>query len=185
MHGILRRRPTPAMVVACTALLVALVGTSIAAVSALPARSVGTAQLKNNAVTASKVKNGSLVRADFRSGQLPAGPKGPSGPSGPAGPAGVIGDVFVHSNSVAVTGSTEGNGSYFTRQVSVSCSSNEKGVTGGTFWGGAADDKEQVTVYSRPVYDSVSKRITGWEARGGNDTATNRVFTVYVVCAIV
>lgn len=190
MQGKLVRRPSPAMVVACAALLVALGGTGIAAVSALPARSVGTPQLKNssvthskladNSITAVKVKNGSLVQADFKSGQLPAGPKGASGPQGPAG---VIGDVFLHSNTVTVPGSAEGNGSYFTRQVSVNCSSNEKGVTGGTFWSGAADDKEQVTVYSRPIYDSVSKRVIGWEARGGNDTSVNRVFTAYVICA--
>lgn len=37
-------RPSPAMVVACLALLVALSGTSIAAVSALPPNSVGTVQ---------------------------------------------------------------------------------------------------------------------------------------------
>jgi hypothetical protein len=190
MHALLRRRPSPAMVVASIALLVALGGTSIAAVSALPARSVGTKQLKNKAVTnaklangavtAAKVKKGTLLKINFRAGQLPAGPKGATGPQGPAG---VIGDVVLHSDSVTVPGSAEGNGSYFTRQVSANCGSNEKGITGGTFWSGAADDKEQVTVYSRPLYDSVSKRVTGWEARGGNDTVPNRVFTVYVVCA--
>ena len=73
MHALLRRRPSPAMVVASVALLVALGGTSIAAVSALPARSVGTKQLKDkavtkaklasNAVTAAKVKNGTLLKA--------------------------------------------------------------------------------------------------------------------------
>ncbi len=158
--------------------------------SALPARSVGTKQLKNKAVTnaklangavtAAKVKKGTLLKINFKAGQLPAGPKGAAGPQGPAG---VIGDVVLHSDSVTVPGSAEGNGSYFTRQVSANCGSNEKGITGGTFWSGAADDKEQVTVYSRPLYDSVSKRVTGWEARGGNDTVPNRVFTVYVVCA--
>jgi hypothetical protein len=75
------------MVVACIALAVAMAGTGYAA-TALPRNSVGTAQLMNNAVTAAKVKNGSLVRQDFRAGQLLAGPKGPAGPQGPAGPAG-------------------------------------------------------------------------------------------------
>jgi hypothetical protein len=186
MRRLLDRRPSPAMVVACIALLVALGGTSIAAVSALPKGSVGTPQLKNNAVTkkkvaanainTKKVQNGTLLRADFKANQIPAGPQGPPGP------AGVIGDTVLHSDSVTVPGSAEGNGSYFTRQVSVNCGSNEKGVTGGTFFSGAADDKEQVTVYSRPLFDSTAKRITGWEARGGNDTTVNRVFTVYVVC---
>jgi hypothetical protein len=53
-------RPSPALVVACVALLVALGGTSIAAVSQLAKNSVGTAQLKNNAVTTPKVKNATV-----------------------------------------------------------------------------------------------------------------------------
>ena len=41
--------------------------------------SVGTAQLKKNAVTSVKVENGSLLAADFKAGQLPSGPKGDPG----------------------------------------------------------------------------------------------------------
>lgn len=85
------RRPSPAMVVACLALLVALGGTSFAAVNALPRSSVGTAQLKNNAVVSSKVKDGSLLGKDFAAGQLTAGPAGPAGAAGAAGPAGPAG----------------------------------------------------------------------------------------------
>ncbi|MGH3104684.1 MAG: hypothetical protein ACRDN6_11385 [Gaiellaceae bacterium] len=81
MSHIWRRRPSPAMVVACAALALALGGTSYATVLQVPRNSVGTAQLKNNAVTSTKVRNGSLLRADFGSGQIPAGPAGPAGPS--------------------------------------------------------------------------------------------------------
>lgn len=73
--------PSPAIVVACLALLVALSGVGVAATLAVPRNSVGTLQLRNNAVISSKVKNGSLLRADFKSGQVPAGPAGPAGPS--------------------------------------------------------------------------------------------------------
>ena len=93
-----RKVPSPAMVIAATALLLALGGTSIAAVSQLPRASVGTAQLKSNAVTGAKirtstitssdVRNGSLRRADFRRGQIPAGPVGAQGPQGPPGISG-------------------------------------------------------------------------------------------------
>jgi hypothetical protein len=83
------RRPSPAMVVACVALLVALTGTSVAAVSQLvPRNSVGTAQLKGNAVVSTKVKNHSLLALDFKNGQIPAGPPGPPGPPGQTGAAG-------------------------------------------------------------------------------------------------
>jgi hypothetical protein len=86
------RKPSPAMVVACLALLVALGGTSVAAVSALPRGSVGTAQLQNNAVTSIKVRNRSLRAVDFAAGQLPSGPQGPEGPQGSTGAKGAKGD---------------------------------------------------------------------------------------------
>src|SRR5262245_2693422 len=69
MRGILRRRPSPAMVVACLALLVALGGTSYAA-SQLPANSVGTKQLKKGAVTAVKVRDNSLTGRDIKESTL-------------------------------------------------------------------------------------------------------------------
>jgi hypothetical protein len=51
--------PSPAMIVACVALFVALGGTSYAAIK-LPANSVGTKQIKNSAVTAAKIADGSV-----------------------------------------------------------------------------------------------------------------------------
>ena len=85
------RRPSPAMVIACIALGVALGGTGIAATVALAPNSVGTIQLKRDSVVSAKVKNGSLLNADFKAGQLPAGKTGPAGPAGAAGAAGAAG----------------------------------------------------------------------------------------------
>ena len=73
------RRPSPAMIVACFALLVALGGTSIAAVKLAPRNSVGTFQVIDH----------SLRSVDFRT--PPKGPAGARGPAGPAGPAGAAG----------------------------------------------------------------------------------------------
>ena len=104
------RRPSPAMVVASIALLVALGGTSIAAVGNVPLFSVGTPQLKSNAVISAKVKNRSLLAVDFKQGQLPRGPRGqrgapgPAGPSGPAGPAGVAAPGYVAAVSSQTSG---------------------------------------------------------------------------------
>lgn len=75
------------LIVSMFALVVALGGVSYAAVQ-LANNSVGTAQLKKNAVIGSKVKDGSLTAADFATGQLPQGPAGPTGAPGPQGPAG-------------------------------------------------------------------------------------------------
>jgi len=83
-------RPSPALVIACAALAIALGGVSYAA-TVLPRNSVGPLQLKANSVNSSKVLNGSLVRADFRAGSIPRGAAGPPGPAGPAGPTGAAG----------------------------------------------------------------------------------------------
>jgi hypothetical protein len=91
MKGILRRlRPSPAMVVACTALIFAMTGAGYAA-GMLGPNTVGTKQLKKNAVISSKVKNRSLLAVDFKAGQLPAGPKGDKGDKGDPGTPGAAG----------------------------------------------------------------------------------------------
>jgi hypothetical protein len=70
---------------AAIALIVATLGAAPLAEAVeqlvLPRNSVGPAQLRDDAVTSSKVRNGSLLAADFRAGQLPAGQPGPPGPS--------------------------------------------------------------------------------------------------------
>ncbi|MXG89490.1 hypothetical protein [Nocardioides flavescens] len=77
--------PLVTSLVLCLVGLGALVsGTSYAA-GQLAKGSVGTKQLKPNAVTGAKVEDGSLTKADFAPGQLPAGATGPTGPAGPAG----------------------------------------------------------------------------------------------------
>jgi hypothetical protein len=86
MRARLRAHVNFANVVSLTALFVALGGSAYAL--AIPNNSVGTRQLRNDAVTSAKVKDRSLRAKDFRRGQLPKGPQGPVGPVGPAGPPG-------------------------------------------------------------------------------------------------
>jgi hypothetical protein len=86
-----KHRPSPAMVVASIALLVALGGTSIAAVSQLGANTIGKVQIKNNAVGSNEVINRALLAVDFKKGQLPRGPRGLRGPQGPQGQPGSAG----------------------------------------------------------------------------------------------
>jgi len=81
------RRPSPALVIALIALFFSLAGTGWA-VTQLPPNSVGTPQLKANAVTGPKVKDGSLSTADFAAGTLRTGATGPAGPQGERGPRG-------------------------------------------------------------------------------------------------
>jgi hypothetical protein len=72
MRKLLGRRPSPAMVVACIALLVALGGTSVAAVSQVANNSVGSAQLKSNAVTTPKIKNNAVTAPKIASNAVAA-----------------------------------------------------------------------------------------------------------------
>jgi hypothetical protein len=98
MKHLRQLRPSPAMVVACIALAVALGGTSFAAIEALPRNSVGAKQLKRNAVTGAKIKanavngakvsNNSLTGADVNEATLGTVPTAASAaPSGAAGGA--------------------------------------------------------------------------------------------------
>jgi hypothetical protein len=107
-------RPSPALVIACVALLVALGGTGYATGLVVPRNSVGTKQLTRNAVTSSKlapnavqtahVLNGSLLTEDFKPGQIPKGEKGDKGDRGDTGPPGPTwGEV---------KGSSTGGGTY-------------------------------------------------------------------------
>jgi hypothetical protein len=103
MFARMRAGLTYANVVGTLALFVALGGVSYAAVT-LPAHSVGAQQLRTDAVTSDKVRDGSLRKRDFNNGALPRGKMGdpgqdgqpgdagPPGPRGEHGPAGAKGD---------------------------------------------------------------------------------------------
>ena len=195
------RKPSPAMIVACLALLVALSGTGMAAATQLGRNSVGTLQLKDSAVTNAKIRNNavnsakvaarSLLRSDFAPGQLPAGPVGPQGPAGPtgpagaAGPAGVVGPVTVRQASVSVPGSASDkptpNTLWVTRSVDVNCNSGERAMSAGTGWSADANDVELATVYMKPVQ---SNGVTGFTAKGANNArdGQDHTFTLYVLC---
>ena len=80
------------MAVAVLALFVAMGGVGYAALK-LPKNSVGSKQLKANAVNSSKVANGALLPGDFKAGQFPAGPQGARGPQGAQGLKGDNGGV--------------------------------------------------------------------------------------------
>ena len=190
------RRPSPAMVVACLALLVALGGTSVAAVSQLARNSVGPAQLqfgavtnpkiRSNAVTSAKVRNRSLLRTDFAPGQLPAGPTGPQGPAGPtgaagpAGAAGVIGAITVRTAAVSVVDGAI-DGVFNTGRVQRLCEGAERAISAGTSWGDDGADLKLVTAEVEPLFNP-QNQVNGFVAVGGNDTGESSNFTVHVLC---
>jgi hypothetical protein len=103
--------------IAVTALVVAaLAATPIGQAAGrivLGKNTVGTAQLKKNAVTGAKVKDGSLKTADFGAGQLPAGPQGPKGDAGAKGAQGDPGpsNGYIHPYSSTPVGIDSAQGS--------------------------------------------------------------------------
>jgi hypothetical protein len=86
-----RRQLSYANVMSSLAVFLLLGGGMAVAAGGLGKNTVGTKQLKKNAVTAEKVKDGSLLGADFAAGQLPAGPAGPAGSAGAKGATGAAG----------------------------------------------------------------------------------------------
>jgi hypothetical protein len=74
--------------VAIVALFIALGGTSYGATTVLRRGSVRAAQIAPNAVSSSKIKDGSLLQADFARDVTFEGLKGAPGGAGAAGPAG-------------------------------------------------------------------------------------------------
>ena len=185
------RRPSPALVVACLALLVALGGTGVAAVSQVARNSVGTPQLKDNAVTTAKlrnnavnsekVRNRSLLAIDFARGQIPQGPAGPAGPTGPAGPAGGAGPAGPAGpqGRWAYVSST---GSVLAQSGGITVNRSAAGVYFVTFTGATVNDKPVLATGSRvgSSTDYVTASACGGAPLGLTCALSNNANTVLV-----
>jgi hypothetical protein len=167
------RRPSPAIVIACIALAIALAPASYAAVSQLlPEGSVGPLQLRDDAVSSNKVRDFSLRRWDFKQSDFPRVPTGGR----------LLGDITRHQASITVpAGPVAGNGLYVTRAVQVRCEPGKRALSGGTSWSSDVNEEELMTVYSKPLLEN--GKPVGWRARGGSDEDEDHVFTVEVLCA--
>ena len=189
-----RGRLTYANVMSTVALMVALGGTSYAAIK-LPSNSVGPSQIKPGAVGASDihadavtsrtVKNQSLSAADFKRGQLPKGPTGLSGPAGPAGPQGPKGDpgtpgaaglpnVVVRRG--ALTNVPAGNSAIVTAE----CAAGERATGGGSSISGLAG---WAVIESFPTPTVDGDTPTGWRVDATNGTGSANNLLAIVVCA--
>jgi hypothetical protein len=164
--------------VAYLALLLALSGTSYAAATKLlPANSVGTRQ----------VINGSLLKGDFKSGQLPRGargsigPAGPAGATGPAGPAGSQGAqgppgpvslTYVISADTALPNGTQQN-------AFATCPAGMF-VTGG---GGLTPSTSTgVTINSSTIGTSTGDALDQWVVSMNNTSGSDTTFNAEAIC---
>lgn len=163
------------IILSTTALVVAVLGaTSVgeAALNAVPRNSVGPIQLKSNAVTSVKVRNGSLLRADFRAGQIPAGPAGPPGPAGAQGAPGTSGLQTVFTTS-AINSTT-------TRTLTATCPSGKTALGGGV----AVTPTTATEVAITASYLASSNTWTA-SAQEVNAQAVSWGLNVVVICALV
>jgi hypothetical protein len=158
------------MVVACLALATSLSGAAYAVSTALPRNSVGPLQLKSNAVTSVKVKNGSLRALDFAPGQIPRGPQGPAGPQGPPGATGLQ----------VISGSGPSN-STSPKSQQQDCPAGKRAIGGGAVITGSLTNT--FLSVSRPTDPGTGWLATGRESTGGN--AGSWAVQTWVICATV
>ncbi len=89
-----RRRLTYANVTSTIALIIAISGGTAFAASHL----ITGKQIAKGTITAANIKSRSLLSADFKKGQIPAGARGATGPQGPAGAAGAAGSAIAYGD---------------------------------------------------------------------------------------
>lgn len=176
------------MIVSITALLVAVLGATPIGEAAwnqvVPRNSVGTIQLKRNAVKSSKlapntvrtgqVVNSSLLVEDFKPGQLPAGPKGDKGDKGnkgDRGPAGISGREIVRASRV-IPANTQSS-------VQATCPTGKKVL------GGAASVQGVPTGVSIHTQLTEGGNSSSYDAILTNTSATSRQLNATAICATV
>ena len=168
------------------ALLFAMSGTAYAA--SLPRNSVGTSQLRSNAVTSSKVKDRSLRAVDFARGQLPAGARGatgpqgaqgPAGPQGPGGPQGPAGGSLTYVVDGPFT-----NPAHSQSAGSATCPPGQH-PTGGGVVSESITPGEQAVNSTSPFASSTvpGAEPDSWGAFVDNTSASDLLFEVFAVCA--
>jgi hypothetical protein len=194
MRKLVRRRPSPAMIVAGVALIAATSGNAVADGVKAVSSVVGKDQ-----VTTRSVKDNSLLLADFKKSdrrklkgdQGPAGLPGAPGAAGAPGANGAPGadtlaKVFVKSTPHAIAtapqapcpGTPPGTCFIPVTQFNTGTANCDAGQV--AVGGGAEGDDVQLTdvVTTRPTTGA-----TGWSATVSNDDVTRpHGFTVYVLC---
>ena len=157
------------------ALFVALGGTAAAA--SVAANSVGTKQLRDQAVTTSKIKAGAVTGTKVSESTLGVVPRANTAKTAKAPARGAVhgmtlGRITTVSNAIAVSGSTPGQYMPTTGSTFVQCPAGTTVLSGG----GAASDPDTVETLSRKS-DPNGWRYDAFD--GGIGVVT---ITVYAYC---
>ena len=181
MSRLFRHRPSPAMVVALLALFIAMAGTGYAATQ-LPVNSVGSKQLrkdavlrakiKNNAVNGAKVLDGSLTGGDIKESSLAKVPSAAVADTSTnathAGAAAAL-DKLTYKTAVGTAPASVGG------LATATCDPGQHPVGGGV----KVDDPFNAFI----VDDYPDGANTAWTGRVGNGGPAAVGFTVYAICA--
>lgn len=143
--------------------------------------------LKNGSVTTSDIDDASLLAADFKAGELPAGPAGPAGPQGPQGTPGPAGATKVVARRVNRTLPPPSGGIASVQTGVASCQSGEVAVGGGA---GTTNflTAEGFVLVSEPLAANGSPPGDGevptqWRAAAFNNSGVAQTLRVHVLCA--
>jgi hypothetical protein len=165
--------PSPSMVVAVIALVVALSGSAYAAVT------INGKNIKKGTVTSKQIKNGTIVKSDLSKKLSVVGPQGPQGVPGAAAATNVVTRRVLEA---------AGAGGFSDRDVQ--CAAGERLVGGGASWVnvGGSNEIDAIIASSGPADASGDPADdgavpTGWTAAGQNTAGSSRDFLVYAVCA--
>ena len=180
----IRKHLTYANVSASLALFLVVSGGAAYAATHPARNSVGTRQLRNNAVTSAKVKNGSLLARDFAAGQLPVGAQGAQGERGPQGPRGDAGAA----GSPGISGYVQEDGfsafdSTSPKSAEAECPPGTTAIGGGVFVNGVVS--ETVAIQSEGPESGDAAKAHRWfaDAFEAVPTANQWNIDVRVICA--
>jgi hypothetical protein len=169
--------------VAYLALFAGLTSTGYAATTKLlPANSVGTRQVINN----------SLLKVDFKKGQLPrgarglpgrTGPAGPPGAAGPQGPPGSFTSANVSSADGPVVHMCAFTGGQCATATSIATCPAGKVPIGGAWAGDAPDPIFAATPSASYPYPGFTDHPTGWAVVMVNNADATASFHASAICA--
>lgn len=178
-----------ANVTATLALVIALSGTSYAAITItgkdirnntitgadIKDGTIRGADIAGSTITSAKVRNQTLLAGDFKAGQLPAGAPGATGPAGTSGSANVIVNYGRSAAEVPVGASAV---------VAMPCAAGQQAINGGMTI--AADAFRALTSAATggavtPGSPSTANP-TGWRVEATNIAGAPNYLQTYVVC---
>jgi hypothetical protein len=161
MRRLLRRRPSPGLIVGIVAVVIAGTGSAIAA----------------SQITSKQIKNGTIQLVDLSKSTRVAlqggrGPQGAPGQPGANGAPGATKVVVRQGTVVSVATNTDGT-------ATVACAPGERATGGGNSISGSG----WAVMESFPTGGSATAPPTGWRVDAHNGAAAAQNLVAIVVCA--